>query len=359
MKKQNRNFLKLFVLFAILSWSMIAGSQQLLAQEAETKNVYRFLEEVVGFSEKEIYRLQAGETVVKPLQTDVEHEVAVFGATYIDVPLQQYLAHLDDYRLYVESALAEKGQIFSNPPQPGDLDSLYLDDFDIEALSECEVGDCAIKLPVNFIEMIRQKLNGSEQNYEALANQLFREMLFNYTLAYMQKGNRAMLVYGDKKVPVHMVEEFHELLQQTSLLYTYHPALYEYLEAYPEKKPANIEELFFWAKENIGAKRPVISLNHTVLYRPEEAALADAIIASKQFYASHYFEASLGITGLAVTEKLQKKGFYLLYLNRSRLDVLRHPRFGFIRSKISNGVIDLLERKINRVKEVAEKLANE
>jgi hypothetical protein len=338
---------------------MIANYNELLAQEVEGKNIYRFLEEVVGFSEKEIYRLQAGETIVKSLQTDVKHEVLVFGATYIEVRLQDYLANLDDYRLFVESALAEKGQLFSYPPKPGDFDSLYLDDLDIEALSECDVGNCAIKLPAHFIEIIQQNLNGSDQNFEVKANQLFREMLLNYTLSYMQKGNRAMLVYGDKKVPVKMVDEFHDLLQQTSFLYTYQPELYEYLEAYPDKRPANIEELFFWAKENIGAKRPVISLNHTVLYRPEKAKLADAIIASKQFYASHYFEASLGITGLAVTEKIQKKGFYLLYLNRSRLDVLRHPRFGFIKRKISAGIIDLLERKITRVKTVAEKQLNE
>jgi hypothetical protein len=48
------------------------------------------------------------------------------------------------------------------------------------------------------------------------------------------------------------------------------------------------------------------------------------LIASKQIYASHYFEASLELTALVeAKEPGENSGFFLLYLNRSRLDNFR------------------------------------
>jgi hypothetical protein len=47
------------------------------------------------------------------------------------------------------------------------------------------------------------------------------------------------------------------------------------------------------------------------------------VIASKQIWASHYYDGSLGITVLVDANP----GTYLVYLNRSRIDLLRDAGF--------------------------------
>ncbi len=352
-KLNNHHLYRIFaVMIALFATKVCPNS--VVEKENPPREVFRFLEEVIGLSGNDLRHLKSGQVVIRLLDTRIEREVAVFGAVFVGIPLREYLNRLPDYRLFVESSTAEEGQIFHQPPQPGDVAALFLDEIDIEAISECQIGDCDIKLSDSLIYRFQQQLDSNAENFAVRANQLYRQMLLDYVQAYRKGGNAALLVYYDREQPVRLVEEFHDLLQQTALLYTYHPEFYAYLERYPEVKLSNIDEFLFWAKEDIGAKRKVISLNHMTLYRPPEKGPADAIIASKQFYASHYFEAALGITGLAETPEIGEKGFYLLYLNRSRIDVLRHPRFGFIRKKIIGGVQKLLEQKLKRVKFFAE-----
>lgn len=53
-----------------------------------------------------------------------------------------------------------------------------------------------------------------------------------------------------------------------------------------------------------------------VVGKGRAASPADYVISSRQLYASHYFDASLGLTVLARDES----GSVLAYLNRSRVD---------------------------------------
>ena len=75
---------------------------------------------------------------------------------------------------------------------------------------------------------------------------------------------------------------------------------------------------FYWSTESFGLK-PVTGVTHVSLY----VQPGRAVIASKQIYASHYFDASMGLTAaLDDDREASDPGMYLVYLNRSRIDLL-------------------------------------
>ena len=81
-------------------------------------------------------------------------------------------------------------------------------------------------------------------------------------------------------------------------------------------------EFFYWAHNEFGLK-PIIRLNHVVIYPLGDADDASVAIASKQLYASHYFHTALELK-FAVTDSSRPntEGFYLISLSRSRSDGL-------------------------------------
>jgi hypothetical protein len=71
-------------------------------------------------------------------------------------------------------------------------------------------------------------------------------------------------------------------------------------------------------------------------------------MASKQIYASHYFESSLGLTVTVEVEESPNPTFYLLYFNRSRSDGLRGGfsglTRGIVKGRARSGAQDNLEK---------------
>jgi hypothetical protein len=57
-------------------------------------------------------------------------------------------------------------------------------------------------------------------------------------------------------------------------------------------------------------------------------------IASKQLYANHYFDASLGLSAFVEGNGRATSSSYLLYLNRSRIGALQGSFVGLKRSVI-------------------------
>jgi len=61
--------------------------------------------------------------------------------------------------------------------------------------------------------------------------------------------------------------------------------------------------------------KALVNVLHVTFYR---ASPSVTVIATKQIWASHYYDGSLGITVLVDASP----GTYLVYLNRSRIDLL-------------------------------------
>jgi hypothetical protein len=74
------------------------------------------------------------------------------------------------------------------------------------------------------------------------------------------------------------------------------------------------------------------------------------LVASKQLYASHYFDASLALTAFVEANEPSTSRSYLLYLNHSRIGALRGFFVGLKRSVICAQVRQGLGKNIMLVK---------
>ena len=329
---------------------LLSNTQTGRAQE-KAQNVYQFLSKKLNFSGKEFSEIKEGKVVVKLIDTRLQREVAVFGIVRLQMPRQYFANFYRDERDFIETADALQVGRFSNPAQEADVASLIIEPDDIRAINDCRVGNCQIKMSAKSIREFQQSIDWSSPDYFRQATQLFKQKMVNYVNAYLKGGNAALTEYDDQKYPLRLVDEFEDLLKESPYLFVYAPNFHSYLREFPRYKLPNEEDQFFWLKEDIGTKRRITSILHISVYRPHQDALFDLLVSSKQIYASHYFEAAFGLTALADDPEDGGTGFYLLYMNRSRIDALRHPRFGgLIRRKIRKGLNDLLKKKLLTVK---------
>src|SRR5260370_9528071 len=102
------------------------------------------------------------------------------------------------------------------------------------------------------------------------------------------------------------------MLSYSRALPKYLPDFYGYLLTYPNGRPANVEDTFYWAKVKFGLK-PTLRLVQVVTMRGNPADEIAYAIAEKQLYSSHYFETALDLSFCVRGSDNQKRpGFYLI-----------------------------------------------
>jgi hypothetical protein len=177
-----------------------------------------------------------------------------------------------------------------------------------------------------------------------------RERLLEYVKGYLQGGNSELAEYRDKAYRVRLGDEVRSLLQPAPYMYRYTPELQSFLEAFPRSRTPESQDFIYWSKEKFGLK-PVISITHVIIYKHVRPEGAEVFIASKGIYASHYFEASLGLTALVHGPPSDPSHSYLIYLNRTRTDALRGPLSGMKRSLISSSLRDGARKNMEMVRQ--------
>jgi hypothetical protein len=298
------------------------------------ENVARdFLRKVIGFSDAQIEAVEAGQVVTKQLPAADKPESAAFGAVRVR---GDYIALVRAFRRDVGvvrrgDSILEIGR-FSRPPRAEDLAGLTLEERDFVAARECKPGDCHIKLSRSAIERMRQQIDWNAADARARAAGLMKQMLVEYTAAYMQGGTAEMATYANKDRPLETPAEFRRLLAASPYLVEYVPALHRYLEEFPKGSLAGAEDVFYWQKDKL-APKPTVSIFHVTIWTdPERAA---AVIASKRIYSSHYFQAGLDLLAAVAAPG---GGCYLMDLYRARIDPPTGMLSGVILGKIRGGI---------------------
>ena len=338
-----------FLFCVSLLWTSYA-----FAAENAKDRLYSFLKKDMAFSEKEFKSFKAGKTVTKKLKTRTKHEVGIFSIAKINVSKEFLLKNYSQQGMNIETAAAKSWGAIKTPPQIEDLKEITLPQRDIKDLAKCKPGKCKVKAPVGAINKIAE-LDAKAPDYEEKANQLLQQDTVDYVSKYLKEGNKMLVEYSDKKKPVRVAEQFQGLLTASPYLKRYVPDLYAYLENFPNSQLPQAKDSFIWIKEEFDNKdaRPILSVNHMVVYHPEGAG-GEPIVALKQLYATHYFEANLSLTGLFEDPESDGKSVYLLNINRARIDVLREVP-GFLAGDLHKGARNLLHHKMETVKRNMEK----
>jgi hypothetical protein len=318
---------------SLLLFSTLAAAPLAQLPKAEP---YDFLRSRLAFSSSDLATLEKNQILVKLPKTPETREVAAFAIMRLDVSRDFFIERVRDIVNFKKSESVLQIGKFSSPPRLEDLADLTLDQSDIDDIKRCRVKSCDIKMSSIFINRFHKEVDWSALNHRDRVTELVREMLLDRVQAYLKGGNATLGKYEDKSHALALSDEVRTLLKPEPYMYSYVPEFQRYLEGFPLARPdqgARFEDFVYWSKEDFGMK-PVISLTHVTIYRSSHDDASDAIIASKGIYASHYFEASLGLTAFIRSIPSEPPRSYLIYVNRSRTDALRGLLAGFKRSLI-------------------------
>jgi hypothetical protein len=308
------------------------------------------------FSRADLRALDAGKAVVKSLDTPVRRELAHFGVVHIDAPPDRLVDRFRDIERFERGPGIPQIGRFGIPPRPEDLASLTLPAEDVTALATCRPGDCDVKLSKAAMTRFRNHVNWSSPNAALQAHDVARALILELVQAYQANGNAALGQYDDGDEPLLVAEEFRALLASGNLLPLPVPELMAYLEEYPRSQPSGAEDFFYWSTVDFGLK-PTVRVNYVIIYplaaRPSGVS---HVIAIKQLYASHYFQATLELRFLVDDERrAARSGFYLLSITRSRIDGTGGLTGSLLRSVISRrsrtavrNYLEHLKRQVER-----------
>ena len=152
---------------------------------------------------------------------------------------------------------------------------------------------------------------------------------------YQRGGLAALALPADRNKPRRPDEALSAIVEQSPYLARL-PGVVAWLKEYPHADSA-VESFFYWSKEYYGQGRPVISITHVGIVRPEsDHRLPAILVAGKQIFATHYLERGLGLT--MVLRDATNGTPYLAYMNRSQVDLLRGFFGGFVRGVLEDRV---------------------
>ena len=346
---QRRAVAKVTVRFAVL----LSAFSALLVAQAPQPQPESFLRRGVGVTSYELGNLEKGEIVVKLPRTPEVREVAVFAIMRMDVPADFFIDKVRDIVTFKKSENVLQIGKFSDPPKLEDLAGLTLDPVDIEGIKRCRVNRCEVKMSAAMIERFRKEIDWASPRYREKVTELAHRMLLERVQTYLREGNASLQQYNDKSYPLRLGEEFQSLLQPAPYMYDYTPEFQKYLVDFPRSRPENVEDFIYWSKEKFGLK-PVVSITHITIHKRMTSRGTDVLIASKGIYATHYFEASVGLTGFIQSESPESSHSYLMYVNRSRTDALRGLFAGLKRSLITGSLRDGARKNMELIRKKLE-----
>jgi hypothetical protein len=244
--------------------------------------------------------------------------VAVCGVIPIKAPVEVSLkAFQVAMSQQNKESVVEFGS-FSPIPAIDDIQTLTLDENDVEDIKRCRVGDCNVKLSAEMIERFQREIDPNASNYSDQANQLFRQMILDYVSNYISKGDSALIEYRDKREAVRLQNEYKSLFSGLLWVNYFAPEFSKYLVNSPNSESPNVQKSIGWAKLKFGLK-PVVAITQTITYTNENQDNSQIITVTKQIYANHYFDSSLGLTAfIKFPTKDLNQNSYMFYTNLSR-----------------------------------------
>jgi len=280
----------------------------------------RFLEQSIGFDAQQLAAVERGEPVVKVLETHDRRDVALFGIITVPLAREQYVRALRDFATSLRTPNRTQLGMFSDPAIERDVAAVTISSRDVSEMKDCKPGDCVVKLPATDMQRIHEQTDWSAPDVQAQLSAYARHRLVEYVTDYRHRGDSAMAMYDDRgNVTVHSSESFAAQLAESPYVYQTVPSLQSYLANYPRGSlPAGAAEIIFWSEDVLPRLRPILSVTHLVAYTPPE--LPDmTLLAAKQIYANHYFEAAVDLT--AAVDR-GAASVYVVVLRRYRFDNL-------------------------------------
>ena len=305
-----------------------------LVSAAANQSPFAFLAVTINLGERERERLEAGQDIVKVLPGG-DREVAVVAAIRTSASPGRLIEWTRDIVGLRRSRYVPLIAKFSDPPRIEDVEALALEDSDLEDLRTCRPASCGLKLGAEEMARLQQQF-GRPHNWKEAVQQEFRRLVVDRVRAYLRDGDFGLPSYDDHSIRIVATAEVAALTDTIGLVSPRLPGVAEYLQLYPRlQHPAVVDSLVYWSKETFGGK-PVISVTHVILLSIEAGGHSSVLAISKQLLATHYRTGALSVTAITDTPA----GRYLVYTQRSHVDVLRGMFGGLLRRMLERRVRD-------------------
>jgi hypothetical protein len=291
---------------------------------------HTFFRDVIKLSEAEVAQIDKGQVVTKVLESKDKYGLLVFGAVYVNAPIEKFAAvyrdvgKLEEEKVYL--VVKQFGQVGSQPKLE-DFDRLEIAKGDVDAIEDCKPGDCDLQLMK--IEDLRKEIDWKSKDKYTQANMVARRRIHEGMTRYMTGGLKAFGSYKDREKPLDVYQVTKDMVDSSYYLpQGKAPDIYRHVVDYPAAKMEGAEDIFYWENIDFG-QGPVIRVNHVSLF-PKGAGAVKLAAANKQLYASKYIRVALQMFYCVPdTQDPKKPGFYLIEMNDSRL-----PDFGGIKLSV-------------------------
>ena len=282
----------------------------------------QFLRQVIALSRDQLNQVTGGAPVVKAVRSSDQRAVVLFSMVRIDVPRPFYIARAANFQSALRDSSRSRFALFSTPAAASDVRAFSLPPKDVQDLANCRPGACNVKLSAKGISDLKARAGGPARLADSVADAYFRERMAGYITAYRTRGNAAMIVYDDQKANEQGAMVLNLMLSRAPFLYQYPTSLEQYLREYPSSRPAGVQEVQFWAEDDLSGLKPIFLMKHEVIYSPPELP-GSTLIVTKQLYADHYLDGGLDLT--AVVDQSDGKGnapggVYLVRVDRFHFD---------------------------------------
>lgn len=304
---------------------LVCSSANISLGQSSIAEFQKLLREKAAFDEADLAALQTNQPVVRLSPVADKRELALAGAVNVRAGAEDFLkSYREGMTRKNNAAILEIGS-FGKEPALADLQSLTLEPGDIDDLKECAVGDCQVKLSATMIERFRKEVDWESADHQVAVTNLYKQMLLDYVRDYRARGDAALIAYNDKRDEVNLANEHRTLASASGYI--------NGVLADPKSGLQLVEDAIVWSKIKFGLK-PVFAINHIRIYKRDREVGPQVLVASKQIYANHYFNASHALTAF-VSVPGPSQAAYLVYENRSIADGLEGPF-----SKIKRGVVE-------------------
>jgi hypothetical protein len=301
-------------MFPVLAITLTAAAAPGASQN--NPDVVALLRPIIRATDAELRRLEHGAVLTKTLESADGKEVTTFGAIRVACTADVFAERVRDIERFKASEYVIQIGRFQPQPVVEDVARMTLDQTDRDALRSCKTGDCGLRLPAAAMEALRRKIPWGTPAEADTAATAMRQFITDEARAYLAGGSPSLPDYADRPNTTPRAAAFRRLLRPSEYKAENQPELFRWFDEFPHLRLDGTDSFLYWSREKFGLK-PTISISHSVIFRKEGAV----VFGSKQVFASHYFEGSLGMA-LYVPVPGASYG-YVTYLNRSRVDTLR------------------------------------
>jgi hypothetical protein len=243
-------------------------------------------------------------------------QIAILAACRIDVSPDAFVARLQT-AWDVDAGEFASGRL-ENPPNAAALARLSLDDGDVDRLRRCRPGDCRLNLSNGEIRAVQSAF--ANRDGAAQVQGVFRNVIVDRARRYLSGGLGALPDYHDRSDPASPAKVFDEILTQAPYVTSRLPRVATWLRRFPATDVQPDGSYLRWSKVIMNEKA-VVRASHLGLFRGDRRLdLPDALVVSKQIYASRYMNGELAMTMLFAGTNGRSN--YLVHVDRSELDEL-------------------------------------